>query len=163
LGRFVKGGAVFAGTAFLTPEIDKLRPLAPPEMRHYLEEDSKAVQREYTRLFGRDGVFDPPCQSAHLHPLPRRAWPHDSAMSWRRFAGLESEQDHEPADHIGRLLIFWGLFRETEPSPRVLQAFHAEHLSWIPAFCRKLAAEARHPFYRRLAEYTVACVQLADS
>jgi TorA maturation chaperone TorD len=153
--------AMFAATAFLTPEVDRLLPLAPPEMWGYLHGDPEELRREYARLFlDPAGAACPPRQSAHITPPGPMGWPHHSALSWYRFAGVELHRDNEPADHIGLLLTWWAHLTRTEESPNVLEAFHAEHLSWVPAFCGKLAAEARHPFYRLLARLAADCVRM---
>ena len=62
--------------------------------------------------------------------------------------------ENRPADHVGLLLTFAGHLLDADPNPAMLVSFSNDHLLWIYDFCDRLSSEARHPFYRELAEST---------
>jgi TorA maturation chaperone TorD len=76
------------------------------------------------------------------------------ALSWYRRFGFQGVSETDQADHIGFLLTFAGVLLETGAEPGTLQDYAHDHLLWIPAYCERLAAVARTPFYRELAEET---------
>lgn len=119
---------------------------------------------EFVRLFENpDAGACPPCQSAFLSPLanpPRKlaALP-NKALTWYRRFGFGSLAQDRPADHVGLLLVFAGHLLDADPNPAMLTSYSREHLLWIDGFCDRLSAEARHPFYRELAESTRSAVR----
>ena len=118
---------------------------------------------EFVRLFETPSSGPcPPCQSAFLSPQdnpPRKlaALP-NKALTWYRRFGFGSLAQDRPADHIGLLLTFAGHLLDADPGPAMLASFSREHLLWIDDFCDRLSGEARHPFYRELAESTRTAV-----
>ena len=77
-----------------------------------------------------------------------------SALAWYQRIGCTGLGESDQADHIGFLLTFAGVLLETDSDPDTLQRYAHDHLLWIPAYCERLAAAARTPFYRELAEET---------
>ncbi|GIU74569.1 MAG: hypothetical protein KatS3mg004_1656 [Bryobacteraceae bacterium] len=123
--------------------------LKPPE------EQEAAI--EYYRLF-----FNPqgsPCplwQSVYEQeegkPPQLFGDSHHRALAWYRRYGFEPAAKNEPADHLGLLLLFYAkLLADGEPAD-VLEKFENEHLRWAEQFVAKLKSEARHPYFRELAE-----------
>lgn len=117
--------------------------------------DPLDLQREFVRLFlSPTGAVLPPWQSARDDP-PRLMGPaHESAARWFARWGVAPRAPGEPADHLGLLLNFAGFLLEQAASAEDLAAFHQDHLAWVPAFCERMAAEARHPFLVHLAILT---------
>jgi TorA maturation chaperone TorD len=76
------------------------------------------------------------------------------ALAWYRRFDFEGVGESDQADHIGNLLTFAGVLLETGADPDTLQHYAHDHLLWIPAYCECLAAAARTPYYRELAEET---------
>ncbi len=127
---------------------------------------------EYTRLFGALSPREaprPPYESVHRLP--------DATQAVERFydeTGLVPREACTPSDHIGMELRFLALLchREAEAlgacqqpdadnCARRQQAFLDRHLlAWAPQYLDALITEARHPFYRALANVTRAT--LAD-
>lgn len=119
---------------------------------------------EFVRLFEDPTAGPcPPCQSAFLSPpaySPRKlASLPNKALTWYRRFGFGSLAGDRPADHVGLLLTFAGHLLDADPSPTMLVSFSNEHLLWIDNFCERLTTEARHPFYRELAESTRMAVR----
>lgn len=77
-----------------------------------------------------------------------------SALAWYQRFGFTGVGESDQADHIGFLLIFAGVLLEKDAELETLQRYAHDHLNWIPAYCERLAAAARTPFYRELAEET---------
>jgi len=114
---------------------------------------------EFLRLFENPATGAcPPCQSAFLspqtHPPRKLAALPNKALTWYRRFGFGSLAQDRPADHVGLLLTFAGHLLDADPSPAMLTSYSNEHLLWIDGFCDRLSSEARHPFYRELAEST---------
>jgi TorA maturation chaperone TorD len=152
-----------AGAGFLAPDAATL----PAELESLRETDWGAeadrllaalagdpldLQREAVRLFlSPNGAPLPPWQSARDDP-PRLMGPsHESAARWFARFGVAPRAPGEPADHLGLLLNFAGFLLEQGADANELAAFQQDHLAWIPAFCERVAAEARHPFLVHLA------------
>ena len=119
---------------------------------------------EFDRLFDNPAASPcPPCQSAFLSPqtyTPRKlASLPNKALTWYRRFGFGSLAEKSPADHVGLLLTFAGHLLDADPSPAMLVAFSKEHLLWINDFCERLSGEARHSFYRELADSTRMAVR----
>jgi TorA maturation chaperone TorD len=168
----------FAGRGWLSSDPDRLRAAlrdlreaqaADPSRAGMLDEleaslggDAGALGRECVRLFlNPDGAPCPPWQSAQ-GPEPRLMGPpHFSALAWYRTREVEPRLGNEPADHIGLLLTFYAhlLIEGVEGDP--LRDFRRDHLAWMPEYCAAVRAEARHPFYRALADYTDSVVERA--
>lgn len=114
---------------------------------------------EFERLFeGTAGAACPPCQSLFtsspaISPRKLSALP-NKVLTWYRRFGFGSLAENCPADHVGLLLTFAGHLLEADPSPAMLVSFSSDHLLWIHGFCERLSTEARHPYYRELAEST---------
>jgi TorA maturation chaperone TorD len=114
---------------------------------------------EFARLFDNSAAAPcPPCQSlftASAGSSPRKlsALP-NKALTWYRRFGFGSLAADYPADHVGLLLTFAGHLIDADPSPAMLTSFSSDHLLWIHDFCDRLSEEARHPFYRELADST---------
>ncbi len=114
---------------------------------------------EFARLFEETLTAPcPPCQSLFMaspasSPRKLSSLP-NKILTWYRRFGFGSLADDRPADHVGLLLTFAGHLLDADPSPAMLVAFSRDHLLWIHDFCERLAREARHPYYRELAEST---------
>ena len=78
----------------------------------------------------------------------------NKVLTWYRRFGFGSLAADHPADHVGLLLTFAGHLLDADPSPAMLVSFSNDHLLWIHDFCDRLSTEARHPYYRELAEST---------
>lgn len=147
----------FAANAFLTPDTALLSELAgeleDTEWRARLA--AAPLEPEYNRLFYNPaGTPCPPWQSAQGADPVLMGDSHLSALEWYRRFGVEPVSGNDPADHIGLLLLFYAQMRENGASDEDCARFAAEHLAWIPEFCDGIAAQARHPFYRDLAQET---------
>jgi TorA maturation chaperone TorD len=153
-----------AGAGFLAPDAETLKtPLETLKETSWGEDadrllqalagDPLDLQRDFVRLFlSPTGAVLPPWQSARDDP-PRLMGPaHESAARWFARWGVAPRAPGEPADHLGLLLNFAGFLLEQEASAEELAAFHQEHLGWVPPFCERIAAEARHPFLVHLAK-----------
>jgi len=114
---------------------------------------------EFERLFADMAAAPcPPCQSLFtsspaISPRKLSALP-NKALTWYRRFGFGSLAENRPADHVGLLLTFAGHLLDADPNPAMLVSFSNDHLLWIYDFCDRLSSEARHPFYRELAEST---------
>jgi TorA maturation chaperone TorD len=120
--------------------------------------DSDSVA-EFHRLFKDPLTMPyPPWQSASDSPLgavPALMEPSiRHALAWYQRFGFEGVGEFDQADHIGYLLTFASVLLETDTDPDTLHHYAHDHLLWIPAYCERLAASARTPFYRELAEET---------
>jgi TorA maturation chaperone TorD len=149
----------FAGNAFLSPDAAHLEELAAElgsaSYLSALQAAPEALEQEYNRLF-----FNPagtPCplwQSAQGAEPQLMGESHLSALEWYRQYGVEPALGNDPADHIGLLLLFYARLLEEGIDEGPRSAFAQSHLAWVPAFCGRLEAEARHLFYRTLASET---------
>ncbi len=124
---------------------------------------------EFARLFEDIATAPcPPCQSLFIaspttSPRKLAALP-NKVLTWYRRFGFGSLANDRPADHVGLLLTFAGHLLDADPSPAMLVAFSKDHLLWIHDFCERLNSEARHPYYRELAESTrMALLSYADN
>ena len=123
-----------------------------------------ASAAEFGRLFTDPlGMPCPPWQSASDSPdgaTPRLMGPATrSALAWFERFGFTAVGDFDQADHIGFLLAFAGLLIDTNADAATLRRYAIDHLNWIPAYCERLSAAARTPFYRELAEETGLAVR----
>ena len=136
----------------------------------YLSKDVAPDARasaEFVRLFEDADRPCPPCQSMFtasttISARKTSALPNKLLTLYRRF-GFGSLAENQPADHVGLLLIFAGHLLDADPNPAMLVAFSNDHLAWIHDFCDGLSAEARHPFYRELAESTAMALRSYSS
>ena len=141
----------------------RLRVLGSAYLTREHAPDARAAV-EFARLFEDPAASPcPPCQSSFLPPpayAPRKlaAMP-NKALTWYRRFGFGSLAQERPADHIGLLLTFAGHLLDADPSPNMLTSFSKQHLFWIGDFCERLSTEARHPFYRELADSTRMAVR----
>ncbi len=154
----------FAGAAFLTPGLDRLRELAreleEPGFLEDLETNAEDLESEYNRLFlSPEGAVCPPWQGAHTADDRLMGQSHISALEWYRRYGSEPQALNEPADHIGLLLLFYSRLIESGAAAEETELFRQQHLSWIPAVCAVIEREARHPFWRRLASVTPGWIE----
>lgn len=154
----------FAGAAFLSPGLDRLRELAreldEPGFLEDLETSAEDLEIEYNRLFlSPEGAVCPPWQGAHTEDDRLMGESHISALEWYRRYGSEPQASNEPADHIGLLLLFYSRLLDSGASPAEVEAFRRRHLSWVPDFCAIIEREARHPFWRRLASVTPGWIE----
>ena len=146
-----------AGTVRMTVA-SRLRVLGSAYLARDSAPDARAAA-EFFRLF--EDLAAAPCPplqsrftaSPDIPPRKLAALP-NKALTWYRRFGFPSLAENRPADHVGLLLSFAGHLIEADPSPAMLVSFSRDHLQWINDFCDRLAAEARHPYYRELAEST---------
>lgn len=136
----------------------RLRVLGNAYFSVYAAPDPDSVA-EFQRLFKDPLTMPcPPWQSASEAPegvVPRRLGPPArQALAWYQRFGFQGVSESDQADHIGYLLTFAGVLLETGSDPDTLQRYAHDHLAWIPAYCERLGAAARTPFYRELAEET---------
>lgn len=128
--------------------------------------DARAAA-EFIRLFDSPASSPcPPCQSvftfsANASQRRTSALPNKVLTLYRRF-GFGSMAENQPADHVGLLVTFAGHLMDADPNPAMLTAFSTDHLAWIHDFCDRLSFEARHPFYRELAESTAMALRSYD-
>lgn len=129
--------------------------------------DARAAA-EFIRLFDDPATSPcPPCQSLFTSSTTA-SQRKTSALSnkvltlYRRF-GFGSMAEYQPADHVGLLITFAGHLLDADPNPAMLTAFATDHLAWIHDFCDRLSVEARHPFYRELAESTAMALRSYSS
>lgn len=166
----VQSGFNFVGRAFLSanvPELARLlrelrntvQPMTP--LASQLERMDRALtagaaaelQSEHARLFlDPKGAPCPPWQSAYADEPQPLGPAHRSALAWFRAVGIEPKNADQPADHAGLLMAFYGTLVEVGADPEIRAAFYEEHLAWMPQFLDRVIAEARHEFYRALAE-----------
>jgi TorA maturation chaperone TorD len=140
--------------------LERQAPERVAEVEESLRGDPLNLAREYTRLFlDPAGAPCPPWQSVYDEEPQLMGSAHYKALSWCRRYGLQPRLDNEPADHIGLLLAFYAhLLREGAP-PTDLDAFHHDHLGWIPRYCELLLQHARHPLFRFAASLTAELIQ----
>jgi putative dimethyl sulfoxide reductase chaperone len=109
--------------------------------------DNPRAAREHVRLFlNPAGAPCPPWQSvweddASLRRLLGPA--HHSALRWFRQFGFEPNNETEPADHIGLLLLFYARLLEQQAPPAQIAAFEKEHLYWVSRFAFALETHAQ--------------------
>jgi TorA maturation chaperone TorD len=173
------GWFALAGMAFLDPDPGRLLDSAaaadhhgPPEdswpwnaagIAKTLGGDALDLRREHARLFlSPEGAVCPPWQSA-WGPEPRLfGEAHHQVLAWYRMLGIEPKLDNEPADHIGLILTFYGQMLAQNEPPEAAFAFSQGHLCWMPEFCARMQREARHPFYRLMADLVLRLVASQD-
>jgi TorA maturation chaperone TorD len=136
----------------------RLRVLGNAYFSVYAAPDSDSVA-EFHRLFSDPLAMPcPPWQSASDAPegagLRLTGPPARQALAWYLRFGFQGVSESAQADHIGYLLTFAGVLLESGADPDTLQYYAHDHLRWIPAYCERLGAAARTPFYRELAEET---------
>jgi TorA maturation chaperone TorD len=159
---FIAKAFLSADPADLRRFVNEMRYRGAPEhsaerllegMGEALDEAPESVEREFVRLFANPaGPVCPPWQSSHTGDRSLMGPPHRSALAWYRSAGFEPKAIDEPADHAGLLLGFYARLIEMGAPPALREAFQNEHLLWIPGWCDSIILEARHPFYKLLAE-----------
>jgi TorA maturation chaperone TorD len=160
---------LFAGRGFLSCDPEELRSavrelaeseqrptgIARAEWEQALAIPPVEIHKEWVRLFYHPaGAPCPPWQSVHTEELTLMGRTHHAAMEWYRRAGMEPRLDTEPADHLGLLLTFYGRLLLEDVDEEELADFRAQHLAWLPAFCSRVEAETRLPFYRLLSRLT---------
>jgi TorA maturation chaperone TorD len=136
----------------------RLRVLGNAYFSVYAAPDPDSVA-EFERLFKDPLTMPcPPWQSASDAPegaVPRLMGPPSrQALAWYQRFGFQGVSESDQADHIGYLLTFAGVLLETGADQDTLEHYAHDHLAWIPAYCERLGAAARTPFYRELAEET---------
>jgi TorA maturation chaperone TorD len=149
-----------ASTAVEPGVVEVLQRLGRVLLEMPSEPGSQEAAREYVRLFcSPQGVLCPPWQSVY-EPAPEDGGvprlmgaSHHQALQWFRRYGFEPAQEHEPADHVGLLLLFYAhlLDRDDVPDPE-LAAFERAHLAWIPQFAAALRAAGPAEPYGGAAE-----------
>lgn len=136
----------------------RLRVLGNAYFSVYAAPDADS-EAEFHRLFKDPLAMPcPPWQSASADVsgagLPLMGASARQALAWFERFGFQGVTESTQADHIGHLLSFAGMLLESGAGPETLQQYAHDHLAWIPAYCERLAAAARTPFYRELAEET---------
>jgi TorA maturation chaperone TorD len=136
----------------------RLRVLGNAYFSVHAAPDSDSVA-EFQRLFKDPLTMPcPPWQSASDAPegagLRLMGPSARQALAWYQRYGFQGVNETDQADHIGYLLTFAGVLLESGADPDTLQHYAHDHLHWIPAYCERLGAAARTPFYRELAEET---------
>lgn len=163
-------GFNFVGRAFLAADASELarllrelrntvQPMTP--LASQLERMDRALtaaaaaelKSEHARLFlDPMNAPCPPWQSAYSDEPQPLGPSHRSALAWFRAVGIEPKNADQPADHAGLLMAFYGTLVEAGAGPDIRAAFYEEHLAWMTQFFDRVIAEARHEFYRALAE-----------
>lgn len=135
-------------------------------LKSSLPDDAATVSElagEYMRLFGdldRPGGAVPPYESQHHHGGDRH-----SVAAFYAKSGLISFETDAPPDHLGVEFRFMALLCHGESAAwragRTAQAedalknqrdFLDRHLlAWAPSCLKRIALDAHHPFYLRLA------------
>jgi len=155
----------FAGCAFLTSDKRRLlecwegcdtaqpeREESRAEWERALAVEEQALEKEYVRLFlNPAGAPCSPWQSTNTAEPGLMGEAHHSALAFYRDAGLEPENDSEPADHIGLLLVFYGNLLDMGAPSDTLARFRSEHFGWMHGFCDRLESETRLEYFRLLA------------
>lgn len=78
--------------------------------------------------------------------------PHHDALNWFRRFGFEPNNDAEPADHAGLLLLFYSrLLESRDASDEDVARFETQHMAWIPAFAQRLEEQTRSDYFRSAA------------
>lgn len=119
-------------------------------------ENRQTLDEAYQRLFiGPDALPAPPWGSVYLD--------HESVIfgdstlalrRWQSTLGIEvQQQQREPEDHIGLLLMLAAWLAESRPEQ--ITPLLAEHLlPWSGRFLTLLDENAQHPFYQGIARLT---------
>lgn len=142
--------------------LERQAPEQVADVEESLRGDPMNLAREYTRLFlDPGGAPCPPWQSVYDEEPQLMGSAHYKALLWCRRYGLQPRMDNEPADHIGLLLAFYAHLLREGASRADLDAFHHDHLDWIPRYCELLLQHARHPLFRFAARLTAELIQSA--
>lgn len=140
-------------------------------------EEWEELRREYLRLFlGPEKVLAPPWASVYLSK--ERLIFDENTLAVRRFyRDWQLETVHykkEPDDHIGLELEFMAILSERtlaayekgdwELYGRLIQGqlafLHNHLLPWVSAFCRQILEHSFQSFYRGLAFFTPAYLEM---
>lgn len=113
-----------------------------------------AAEVEYRRLFASALDTSGPLWQPAL--LAGEAREEDAAREWFRRYGFEPAAGTGHAAHLGQLLLFYARLLASGEESETLASFRADHLLWAPPTLTQIAAEARHPLYRVLAETAIA-------
>jgi len=138
---------------------------------------AEALAIEHARLFG--GLAEsygpaPPFESIHAG-IPAQGEAIPSMVDAYRAAGFERiDVPAVPQDHLGVELRFMALLAAQESTARDAgdienvrallahqRQFLDQHLlSWVPAYCERIAAAARKPFFAGVARMTAEALAL---
>lgn len=119
-------------------------------------ENTQTLAEAYQRLFiGPNALPAPPWGSVYLD--------HESVIfgdstlalrNWQAELGIEvQQQQREPEDHIGLLLMLAAWLAETHPE-QITPLLSDHLLSWSGRFLTLLDENAEHPFYQGIARLT---------
>jgi TorA maturation chaperone TorD len=150
--------------AELTPEVGHGDPICEriDSMADTIPLDPEDLEREFVRLFlDPAGSRCPPWQSAYDTPPQLMGASHVRALEWYRAEGVQPKSKAEPADHAGYLLLFYSRLLEAGKEADVLARFRADHLDWITSLLRSIDDQTRLPFYRELAGFGLALLDLS--
>ena len=162
---------LLAGRSLLTSSPEELKAVfedaeealpssAREPWRAALQIGNQDLEQEYVRLFlSPDHAACLPWQSVYADPPQLLGDAHHAALAWYRRHGMEPSRDHEPADHAGLLLSFYGTLVASGARPSELALFRRQHLDWLTGFSTKLAAATRIPLYRLAADLIRALVE----
>ncbi|WP_179038184.1 Tat proofreading chaperone DmsD [Limnobaculum xujianqingii] len=119
-------------------------------------EHRQTLDEAYQRLFiGPDALPAPPWGSVYLD---RESVVFGNSMldlrQWQVSLGIEvQQQQREPEDHIGLLLMLAAWLAENQPEQ--LSTLLSDHvLPWSSRFLALLEERAEHPFYQGIAQLT---------
>jgi TorA maturation chaperone TorD len=123
-----------------------------------MPENRLLLSEEFQRLFiGPDALPAPPWGSVYLD--------HESVVfgdstlelrQWQSLLGIEiqhQQSQREPEDHIGLLLMLAAWLAENQ-SEQIVTLLSDHLLTWSGRFLALLEENARHPFYRGIAQLT---------
>lgn len=128
--------------------------------------DGAADVAEFHRLFvGPGALVAPPFES--VYRSPEQVLMQAETLAVRQFyrsCGKELAPDRsEPDDFLPFELEFYVYLQTQAHGLEAMRRFSTEHLErWIPAFCERVIAGTRSPFYRSLAVITREVI-LAES
>jgi TorA maturation chaperone TorD len=132
-------------------------------LRHCIEQDPDGVERENIRLFyGSERPQCPPWQSAYVADVHNAEALYARALQWRQRAGFGPKTTSQPADHAALLLRIYAQLLDSGADQAEIDAFHEDHLSWIPGFCQLVRSQTTHGFYRALAAWLEAEVSASS-
>lgn len=152
----VSAEVAFLGQVFLKENAAELRSLAQElalaDWEQALDENTGRLDLEFNRLFLNPlGAPCLPWQSAHGDEPRLMGEAHLSALAWYRRFGVEPAAAHEPADHLGLLLLFYAHLLDSEAPPETIEQFRAQHLDWAPRFCDDVTQQTALAFYRAVS------------
>lgn len=118
---------------------------------------------EFHRLFvGPDRLVAPPYESVYRSDQPLLMQPETLAVRAHYRAHGLAAQPGQPDDHLATELAFYALLQERGLT-EAQRAFYAEHLQhWVGAFCSRVIAGSRSPFYQALAAITDAVIRAEE-